>query len=185
MLQKVVAEESVTYTDLSPSPGTTRINEKLGFRVASEGVLLFFLPWTAIAGPTELPVLPFEELPAGSLSSRDRSILAYHRDLGCIAAAVRADDRYWPLLFNLTRRRGVPVARLVLADSRPMLTRAVGSIARFLLRRRVLFLTLHANADQMVPSGMMWNRSAPVQVKGTWDLSRVDHTFSELVLLQL
>jgi hypothetical protein len=77
------------------------------------------------------------------------------------------------------------VARLVLADSRLMLARAVGSVARFLLRRNVLFLTVHANANQKVKSGVMWNRSAPVQVKGIWDSSRVDHTFSELVLLQL
>jgi hypothetical protein len=61
----------------------------------------------------------------------------------------------------------------------------MGAIAHFLLRHRVLFLTVHAHPDQPIPGGIMWKRSAPVQVKGSWDGRRVDHTFSELVFLRL
>ena len=57
--------------------------------------------------------------------------------------------------------------------------------ARFLLREGVLFLTVHANRDERMPGGILWSPVAPVQVKGKWHCGRVDHAFSELVLLRL
>jgi hypothetical protein len=185
MLQRIVADDSSIYTDLSPSPAARSINERLGFSVASEGTLLFFLPWAAVAGPAQMRVIPFEQLPAGALSTARRAMLAYHRKLGCVAAALESDGCYQPLLFSLTRRKGLPVARLVVAESRRLVAGSIAAIARFLLDRKALFLTIHADRDECVPGGFRWSRNAPVQVKGKWERGRVDHTFSELVFLQL
>jgi hypothetical protein len=72
------------------------------------------------------------------------------------------------------------VARCVLAPGRQLVADNVGAISRFLLRHRLLFLSLHGVT---VPGGILWNRSASVQVKGNWERDRLDHTYSEIVFL--
>lgn len=186
MLQQVVAEKSLTYTDLSPSAETRIVNERLGFTTVSEGVFLFPLPWAAIrCRRTQARVLSFSHIPKNALSDEDYAMLAQHRDLGCVAAALDVDGRHYPLLFYPTRRMGLSVARLLFAESRMLVTDNLRLIARFLLREGVLFLTVHANRDERMPGGILWSPVAPVQVKGKWHCGRVDHAFSELVLLRL
>lgn len=185
MYQSIVADNSVTFTDLSPTAETAKINERLGFRIATEGNLLFFLPWVALTGRARARVIPFEHLPAGALPDAERVLLADHRDLGCIAAALDVGGRYHSLLFHPTRRKGLPVARLLLATSRKLVAEHIAAIARFLLRCRMLFLTFNGDSVETAAGGIMWNRSAPVQVKGDWERDRVDLTYSELVFLQL
>lgn len=184
MLQSIVADDSVTYTDLTPTEQTERINARIGFRRAAEGLVLYFLPWAAIAGPSRARVVPFERLPPDALLPADRTLLAHHRELGCLAAALYLRG-YHPLLFQPTRRKGLPVARLVLAESRRLVTDNVGAIARFLLRSRMLFLSLYGDSVERTRGGIIWNRSASMLVKGSWQPERVDHTYSELVFLRL
>jgi hypothetical protein len=182
MLSRVVADDSVTYTDLSPSPETMRLNERLGFQTAEQGVVLFFLPWTAVTGRGQGEVIPYERLPAGALASDDAVLLGHHSDLGCIAGALRTADGYHPLLFHTVRRKGLPVARPVLAPSRQLIVDHIGPIAWFLLKRGAPFLALHGAP---AAGGIPWNRSASVQVKGRWEGDRVDHTYSEIVFLSV
>ena len=186
MLGKIVADDNIVYTDLSPTPQTARINERLGFRTAAEGVRLYLLPWTAISSRSEGRMTPFERIPAGVLPDAERELLARHRELGCVAAALHAGENHYAFLFQPARRRGLPLARLLLAPSRQIVTRHRSAIARFLLRRGMYFLVFHGDITE-APSdgGLLWNRSATVQVKGNWELDRIDHTYSELVFLRL
>lgn len=184
MLQQVVSKASATYTDLSPSAETSKINERLGFRVVSRGVLMFILPWLAMTRRAPGLVIPLDQVPAAALTAGERSMLVQHEGLGCVAAALHLNGYYHPLLFHVTRRQGLPVARVLWADSRH-LARNIAAIARFLLRRGILLLTAHADRDEHMSVGLMWKRSAPVQVKGTWQRGHIDHTFSERVFLQL
>jgi len=185
MLQGIVADDSVTYTDLTPNPQTTQITKRIGFRTAAEGVFLFFLPWAALTGRPRARVVPYEDIPRDALSASDRALLAHHRDLGCIAAALLADGCYQPLLFQPTRRKGLPVARLLLAPSRQTVADHIPEIARFLLGRWILFLSFHGDRIAEKVGAFLWNRSASVQVKGNWEPDRFDHTYSELVFLRL
>lgn len=185
MLACIVADDSVTYTDLTPNEQTTLINERIGFRKAAEGVVLYFLPWSAIAGRSAARVVPFEHVPAGALPPADRTLLAHHRELGCLAAALYLEVGYHPLLFQPTRRKGLSLARLVLAGSRRLVADNIGAIARFLVRRGMLFLSLYGDSAERATGGIIWNRSASVLVKGNWEPARVDHTYSELVFLRL
>lgn len=182
MLSRVVADESVTYTDLSPSLETTRLNERLGFHTATQGVVLFFLPWNALTRRARGEVIPYERLPEGALADDDAVLLGHHSELGCIAGALRTAEGYHPLLFHKVRRKGLPVARAVLAPSRQFIIDNLGPIARFLLERGVPFLALHGAP---AAGGVSWNRSASVQVKGRWEDDRVDHTYSEIVFLSV
>jgi hypothetical protein len=182
MLSRIVADESVTYTDLSPSAETMRLNERLGFQTAEQGVVLFFLPWTVMAGRGQGEVIPYEYLPKGALTDDDAMLLEHHSALGCIAGGVRIGNDFHPVLFRTVRRKGLPVARPVLAPSRQFIVDNLGPIARFLLKRGVPFLSLHGGR---AAGGIPWNRSASVQVKGKWEGDRVNHTYSEIVFLSV
>lgn len=182
MLSRVIADDSVTYTDLSPSLETTRLNEQLGFQTAARGVVLFFLPWTAVTRRAQGEVVPYERLRKGALTDDDDMLVRHHRDFGSLAAALRSGDAWHPLLFHPVRRSGLPVARPILAPSRRLIADNVGAISRFLLRRGMLFLSLHGGT---AIGGILWNRSASVQVKGEWEGDRVDHTYSEIVFLSV
>ena len=185
MLQKVTADESAVYTDISPSSSTVPINNQLGFRTTSHGVMLFVLPWLAMTRFSRSRVIGLAGLPEHALSGEDHRLLSDHHRLGCLAAAIEADGKYHPLLFHKTHRKGLSVARLLFAESREIVGNHIAAVARFLLRNRVMMLTIHADTDKTIPGSIAWNQHAPVQVKGTWDNARVDHAFSELVFLRL
>ncbi|MBX9840656.1 MAG: hypothetical protein K2Z80_02480 [Xanthobacteraceae bacterium] len=185
MLQKIIADDAAIYTDLTPTPETKKINERLGFRTVGHGVMLFALPWTALTGARDGRVLPFERIPPGALSPGDQLLLAHHRDLGCIAAALETEGRCEPLLFSLTRRYGMPVARLVFAGDRHRVGRSMAAIARFLLRRGALVLAITPEGAQRLPGGVWCKQSDPVQVRGEWERGRLDQTFSEFVFLRI
>jgi hypothetical protein len=182
MLSRVIADDSVTYTDLSPSLEAMKLNEQLGFHTATRGIVLFFLPWTAVTRRARGEVVPYEHLPKGALAHDDDMVVQHHRDFGSVAAALRCGDTWHPLLFHPVRRKGVPVARSVLAPSQRLLADNVAGISRFLLRRGMLFLSLHGGT---AIGGIPWNRSAPVQVKGKWESDGVDHAYSEIVFLRV
>lgn len=185
MLQKVVADDTVVYTDISPSDSTVAINNRLGFHVASQGVMLFVLPWIAMTRLSRSRVVPFAELSESALREADYRVLSDHHRLGCLAAAIEAGGKYHPLLFHKTRRKGLSVARLLYAESREIVGTHIAAVARFLLRHRVMMLTIHADTDKRIPGSIAWNTHAPVQVKGAWDRGHVDHAFSEIVFLRL
>jgi hypothetical protein len=185
MLQKVVADKTAIYTDISPSESTVEINSRLGFHVASQGVMLFVLPWLAMTRLPRSRIVPFAALSENALPAADYRVLSDHDRLGCLAAAIEADGTYHPLLFHKTRRKGFSVARLLFAESREIVGLHIAAVARFLLRHRVMMLTVHADTDTSMPGGITWNTRAPVQVKGVCDRGHVDHAFSELVFLRL
>jgi hypothetical protein len=187
MLARIVADDNVVFTDLSPNPQTARLNERLGFHTAAEGLRLHFLPWTAVSSRSSGRMVPFEHIPPGVIPAAELELLAHHRELGSIAAALRAGGSYYAFLFQPTRRRGLPTARLLLAPSRQLVEEHRAAIARFLLAsHRVFALTFHGDSSAVSKGGgVLWNRSASVQVKGKWEPERIDHTYSELVFLRL
>jgi hypothetical protein len=186
MLERIVADDSVVFTDLSPSPQAARINERLGFRTAAAGLRLYFLPWTALSSRAGGRMVRLEHVPPGALPASEREVLGRHQELGCIAAALNVGESYYAFLFQPTWRRGLPVARLLFAPNRRIVSEHREAIARFLLARGRLFLIFHGDTNGSPgDDSFLWNRSATVQVKGYWEPDRIDHTYSELVFLRL
>jgi len=183
MLQSVVADGAAVYTDLSPSAETIRINEALGFRAVTGKLAVLFLPCTALLGGGAGAVVALADLPEGALTPDELSMLAEHRALGCLCAAIHAGGRYHPVVFNITRRKGVlPVAELVYVARSSLLGEAGAAVARFLLRSGALFLTFPS--ERRLPTGIVKKRYAPFQVKGAWDADRFEQAFSELAFLR-
>ena len=148
-------------------------------------MLLVFLPavaWRRDAMPAEvvtLDAVPRDRLPAGTWI-----MLEDHLALGCICVALRQGDRYRPLIFTRTRRKGLPTARLIYADSKVEIAGAIATISRFLLARAIVMLEMPARRDERLPAAWFSEGMRPTFARGAIDPDSVDHAYSELVLLQ-
>jgi hypothetical protein len=182
MLRRVVAESGSLYTDLTPSHGVARINPQLGFELWNDGMMIAgSLPWAAMpAGTAE--VLPFDAGSDAGLHPQDRDLLAWHADRGCMAALLNDADRSQPLLFRMIRRKGVPFAHLIYAESRIAVTQNLAPIMRYLLARGVFLLCVDAIKSDC-PLGTKFWPTRKTFWKGEMRRDRIDYAYSELVLL--
>ena len=74
-------------------------------------------------------------------------------------------------------------ARVILARDRALLATAIGPIARYLLRRGLMFLEFDSPAPAPITGSLFVTRAAPVQSTWTAETDAIDHTFSELMFI--
>jgi hypothetical protein len=180
MLQKVVAQEAMVFTDLTPSPAAQQINQRLGFEILNEGFQIFLLPCTALRARKQARMISLDE---ATLPNDARATLDQHARLGCVVAVLGNGADQHPLIFSRMTRKRFPGARVILTDSKRLIVDNLAVISRFLLGSGMLFLQMDANrADATIGSSIScW--SAPTYAKGATDRSGIDHTYSELVFL--
>jgi hypothetical protein len=180
MLKKIVADDDAVFLDLTPNPASEMINRKLGFERLNDGFVIFLLLFTALRARTNSKVLSFDQ--AGMrLTAFERRTLEQHESLGCVVGVLRSEDRFSPLIFSRIKRRGLPGARLILADSKAVITNNLSAISSFLLRKRILFLRMDAKRSDLTAGSMASRWTEPTYIKGGRSSSRVDFTYSEFV----
>lgn len=185
MLQKATSDETATYTDFTASPETFKLNERLGFQLVSKSILLFPLPWTAVASRSCARMLKLSDVPADALPQSTRLIMKDHEALGCIITVMFVDGKYHPLVFVAAKTKGLPSARLIYCENISVAVKNTDIIAKFLLGHGKLFLTMPATVDEKARGGIILKKFAPTQVKGEWKPDYVNQTYSELVILPL
>ncbi len=183
MLQQVVADDSVLYTDLTPTPSVSRLVGRFGFSPWTDGIALFVLPWSAL-GRARADVQRFDRLPHDAFPAAIREMLAQHQEFGCIAAGLWDGETLHPLIFSRLRR-AVPAVRLIYAASNALVAAHIGSISRFLMRERCALLAVNADRREPMPGGFFLPRAAPTFYKGAMDRRTVNHAYSEFVILQI
>ncbi|MDS7597159.1 hypothetical protein [Agrobacterium tumefaciens] len=184
MLQLASASPDETYTDLTPSPEAAKLNDRLGFKTVTDCTLFYPLPLKALF-PSKASVVDLSHVPADAFSDHIREILSDHERLGCITAALSLDGRYHPLVFLKTTTKRLPSARLVFCEDRHIAQENIGTIARFLLAKGRLAMTLPCPEEEKNSGGFALQKTAKTQVKGEWNTRLVNETYSELVLLPL
>ncbi|GEP08837.1 hypothetical protein MGN01_06820 [Methylobacterium gnaphalii] len=183
MLRRVVTERETVFTDLTPSTSVERLNTALGFETCNEGRVVTFLPpWAALPSPSGAGVVGLNHPAAAQVAEGD--LLERHEALGCVAAVLREGDRVSPLLFRVAPRMGIRHANLIYADSRQGVLANRAAIARFLVARGVLALTVDGDRADC-PRGSLFRTGRCRFRKGGLDRDRIDYAFSELVLLDL
>lgn len=185
MLQKVISDDTAIYTDFTASPETFKLNERLGFQLVSQSIMLFPLPWTAVASRSSARLLKLTDVPSHALPQSTRHMMRDHEGLGCICTVMLVDGQYHPLVFASAKTKRMPSARLIYCENRSVAMKNASAIARFLLLRGKLFLTTPAHVDEKAKGGIPLKKFAPTQVKGEWKPDYVNQTYSELVLLPL
>jgi len=180
MLQKVIAQQGAIFTDLTPSAAAQSINQRLGFEVLNEGFQVFPLLWTALRARKQARIVRSDK---ANLAADTRAMLDQHAKLGCVVAVLQDDKAQHPLIFCRITRRCLPGARVILTDSKNLITDNLAVISRFLLGNGILFLMMDANRTDATAGGCISRWSAPTYIKGVADRKRIDHTYSELIFL--
>lgn len=185
MLQEAMADNSVVYTDFSPSENAIKLNQQLGFRTFTSRNLLFALPFTALFGGNAGQVLPIDEVPADGLADHQLKGINLHMKLGCVALAIKLEETYHPVILDVVFKRKIPLARVLYATNAQTIIDNLRPISRFLLRRGVPLLSLVTPADIQVRHAINpWPKHA-YQVKGAWQDDVINEMFSERVFLNV
>jgi hypothetical protein len=185
MLQRIVSCDATLFTDLTPTQPVRTMIGRFGFRGWTEGALVFALPWFAIQATGESHIVPLHRLPPDAFTSPIRRMMDEHAALDCVAGALWDGRALHPLIFSRTRRRGLPVARLVYAENRATVIAHMPAIARFLLREKVLLLAVNANQSERVCGSIFTQRPSPAYFKGDRTPPQCDLAYSEYVFLQV
>ncbi|WP_421403193.1 hypothetical protein [Agrobacterium fabrum] len=182
MLQMASSDENELFTDLTASPEASKLNERLGFHTVTDCTLFYPLPLSAFR-PAGARLHPLTRTTAETLSSEICEMLEDHARLGCIVAILEAEGRAYPLVFLKTTTRKLPSARLIYCEDRQIAQRHLPAIARHLLGKGRLALTMAAVEKDRRAGGFAAHKFAPIQVKGAWNPQFINETYSELVLL--
>jgi hypothetical protein len=184
MLQQITANDNTLYTDLTPTSPVQTLIGRLDFKRWTEGALLFPLPWFAWRRTGDAHVVPLDRLPADAVPASILRIMTQHAAWDCLSAALWDGTRLHPLIFSRTQRKGLPIARLLYAGDRAVVTRWMPAIARYLMRERMVLLAMSANRSERMPGSIFTRRVPPTFYKGATNTSAIDHTYSEFVFLQ-
>jgi hypothetical protein len=189
MMRRLTAEPDVIYTDVTPTPEMHKLLLAAGFRQMNRGVIAEALPVKACDIGSRSTVRDLEEAPRGAIAEALRTFLLAHRSHGGIPAALEVGGKWHPLLFKRGRWRRLPSAELLFAPSAVAVTRHMGSIARFLLRRGVLVAHRDSLLDEAPPArglrtrGMKFAKYSPHDAHLLRD--RIDHAGTELGIFDL
>ncbi len=185
MLQQIVGSDTTLFTDLTPTPQVRTMIGRFGFRTWTDGIVLFALPWFALKSAKHSHVLPLHEIPADAFAPAVQTLLDDHAALDCIACALWDGHSLHPLIFSRTRRRGLPLARLVYADDLALVNTHIAAISRHLLRERVIVLAVNGNRNERARGTIFTEHPSPAYFKGDRAPGPRDLAYSEYVFLQV
>ncbi|SFA80338.1 hypothetical protein SAMN03159496_00455 [Rhizobium sp. NFR07] len=185
MLLSALSDAGAVYTDLTPSDAAVAMNDRLGFRTIGYDVHLLPLPLLAVTGRGRGRLRSIDDLPEGALAGPIRQDLARHRALGCIVTTIEAGGKFHPLVFDTFRRKGIPIARVIYAESNDLIIEHLGPLSRHLIARGIPLLSLRMPERSTLPCSWLWRRGLRYQVKGEWDERKTDELYSERVLLKV
>ncbi len=181
MMRTLLRQPDCVFTDLTPTAPVQRMLTAFGFRQLTAGVTVNVLTTAALRWGSGGELIDLEEAPESGMDPAARSLLAAHRPFDCLAAAMRHEGRWHPLLFKYRRLLKLPAAVLIYSECNAALYRNLGAVARYLLRRGRLLLVLDMPLAARAPG---WQRVAktPRFARGGVFEGRTDHAGSELAL---
>lgn len=190
MLRQVLSTSDAIYTDLTPSSDVVRLIRPLGFVPLNQGLVIDALPLTTFARSPGGVVVDLDHVPADRLAPGEHALLAAHRKIGCLPAALLDDEGCCALLFKRCAVKRLPAATLVYCGDNRRLARHLGAVSRFLLRRGRLALVRDARdgdpqprTSRRLPIGLKFARYTAADA---WFFrNRTDFAGSELCILDL
>ncbi|MGE0595513.1 MAG: hypothetical protein AB7P07_04070 [Hyphomonadaceae bacterium] len=182
MIRKVAKLPVDLVTDLTASREVARILPTFGFQPITAGISILPTPaGMLIPGPpAQLRALD-ENAPGDPAIAR---MLLAHARFGCIPMLLSAAAAATPIMFKMTRLRGMRAARVIYCGDKAMLRRHVGAVSAFVLSRGALLLLLDLPLDGGAPGFHRPGRSVKFAI-GAIDPASIDYAGSELAVFDL
>ncbi|MDG4887140.1 MULTISPECIES: hypothetical protein [unclassified Mesorhizobium] len=184
MIATVTLRKDVVYTNISPSPGTVRLNKAFGFRLFSGGQIAFLPILNGMPRPDRVLEAHADLAEMAELTDNERYILLEHAALGCLSLICVCDGLALPLVLKPRRilHGLVSCCQVVYCRSHADLVRCAGVVGRFLLRRGQLLCLVDAMGPVPGLSGRYFPNKGIKYFKGPKSPSPGDLTFTEMVL---
>lgn len=181
MLKAVTAAPG-TYTDLTPTEKVVRLSMSVGFAEMKSATAVIPLAAAAMRPGFGAWARPWRTL---DLTGERERMAVEHETFGCLALAIGAGDRQDLILLRRTTHYRVPAAEVIYGDRR-ILRRAIGPLARILLRHGFFTLLYDCRGRQDMPAFLGFRRSHGSRlVKGDAFGDVIDYAWSELAFLNL
>lgn len=184
MLKSVVADAQAVHIDLTPTDRVKQMLPAFGFEPISIGIEVAILPLVALSGGGSAVVRAATAADWPSADGPDWALIERHREFGCAALMVDGPAGSTRVVYQIVRRRGLRVARLVYVESHERLRPAMGRLARHLLGRGCAILRLPAK-DARVGFGSIFLRRGVWYAKGDDFADRTDVLGTELILFDI
>jgi hypothetical protein len=184
MMRSIMRDPTAVFTDLTPDRNVQRMLLALGFKALNEGEAIVVLPYAVATRSARARVVDLRDAPGDAIPPATRRLLEAHRPFGCIVAALAEGDVWQPLLFKNTKIRRLPAVRLTYCENNAALYRNLGAVARHLLRRGKVLLTLDIPLGG-TSAGIERRHRGKKFAKGDLFQNRTDYAGSELALFDL
>ncbi len=185
MLRTISRMNADTILDLTPSDPVQKMLPAMGFRPFCSGISIVPTMLAALTKWSSAKVLPISAAPRDKIPEWEKTLLESHTPFNCLAATLRADGAYLPLLFKLDRKvKGLPSATLLYSTDNAQLYKHIGAVSRFLATRGVMALRLDTMLDTKVP-GFARTGQAVKFAKGSLAANRTDYAGTELALFEI
>lgn len=173
----------VTYVNTSPGIHTWPIIEAQGFRRFTDGQFIALTGLTAPSLRTKVHRFGDRDFPKDCVSVADYRMLKDHHEYGCLCLCCEGKDGCHPFIFRprtlMLRSIPWPCAHAIFCNSIEDLSRFAGAISRFLLFRRLPFMTTGACAPIPNFVGRYLPERAPMYYRGPDKPQVCDLTYTE------
>jgi hypothetical protein len=184
MLRQVMRLPAARVTELTPTPGVEAMMPALGLVPMNAGETFIFLPCIAGTRFKGASVADHDEAGA-SIEPWLRSLVARHRDVGCLAATIDTQAGPVTLLMKRRIRKRMPTLQLIYCDSNAALLENLGSVARYLTAKGHLVLVMDIPLEassQLQPPGIHRPLHGRKYATSPLPHNTTDHAGSELAL---
>ncbi|MDE2361298.1 MAG: hypothetical protein KGM42_01360 [Hyphomicrobiales bacterium] len=138
---------NVDYINVSAGAWTRPIIESQGFRRYSNGQFYVKTPLAALRREAGRVLKTADASRAASIDPVERKLLDEHEGFGCVSLWVQTSDAMFPFVFHRRLYRNlIPGAQLVYSRDIDSFAQFAGPLARALLRRGALVMSVDANA---------------------------------------
>jgi hypothetical protein len=184
LFAKALTHGSVTYLNVSPTRGTRRMIEALGFSRYCNGTFIAVPLFNIVSGETGAKVVSaYSRLRSGD-DPFEKDLLVNHAEHGCISVWCQSAGQAYPFVFSRQLAKGcVPYARLIYCRAVDDFVRFAGPIGRYLALRGCLFVMIGANGTLPGLVGRFRSDALPRYFKGPQRPDLADVAYTEFGVL--
>ncbi|HWU25925.1 MAG TPA: hypothetical protein VN154_05935 [Rhizomicrobium sp.] len=182
LVSRALHYREATYFNLTPAPATVPILKALGYMELSGGKFYSFPVLHKPMQGARIQVVSDRAAFGLDISRFEAELMRSHAAFGCLSLVCRTKDGAYPFVFSRRRvGRYFRGALLIYCRNTADFIPCAGTLGRFLAKRGILSIILHANGP--IPGLLGWfAKRSPTFYRGTQPPPLGDLAFSECAM---